>query len=86
MSNLIELDLSHNAFKGAVPSRVFPNSLKTLDLSYNLLDDLTGLLSCPNLTNIDVSNNRLKKIPTLPSKLQALDISHNKLSTVIPLR
>jgi hypothetical protein len=83
---LTDLDLGNNALKGAVPRRVFPDSLQRLDLSGNDLDDLSGLISCVNLLSLNVGNNCLKVISGLPPKLEALDFSYNMLSSVIPLR
>jgi hypothetical protein len=86
MRCLTDLDLAHNAFKGAVSSRVFPELLLRLDLSGNYLDDLTGLLSCMSLISLNASNNCIKMIPALPSSLIELDLSYNRLASLNNLR
>lgn len=41
--------------------------LETLDLSYNLIEHITGLEACMELKTLNLANNRLKRISDLHS-------------------
>lgn len=86
LSCLIEVDLSHNAFAGAVLNNIFPTSLQTLDLSGNYIDDIGGFITCPLLETLNLSDNCLKVISALPSSLRKVDLSHNMLHSLNNLR
>ena len=86
MHCLTDLDLGHNRLAGAVPHKSLPRTLERLDLSHNSLDDLSGLIDCPNLQCVNASYNNLKAVSALPARVKDLDISFNLLSSVIHLR
>eukprot|EP00899_Mesostigma_viride_P019864 jgi/Mesvir1/2787/Mv13722-RA.1 len=58
-------------------------SLVHLNLSHNHISALEGLAACESLLHLDVSHNiitTLASAPTaLPTRLQALDLSHNEI-------
>ncbi|CAJ2658806.1 unnamed protein product [Trifolium pratense] len=72
-SNLVTLDLSRNEFSGIIPNSfghlAFIEYLFIHNNNLTLNDDsleinfLTSLTSCRYLANLDVSNNRLSKLP-----------------------
>lgn len=86
MSCLTDIDLAQNHLMGTVPIGVFPSTLQRLDLSGNYLEGIAGLICCLSLLRLDVSSNSLRAISALPPRLEELDISHNKLSSINNLR
>ena len=60
-----------------------PN-LTRLDLSFNALEELDGALNLAALQVLNLSFNKLRRIPELPksSTLVTLDVSHNCLDTL----
>lgn len=84
--NLTELDLSYNNFSGAINDNDFPRRLKSLDLSYNKLSNIAGILCCSNLTSLKISNNLIKTFYGLPPKIVKLDMSYNKISSASTIR
>lgn len=83
-----ELDLSHNSIS-TLNATTFhaATHLTQIDLSYNLLDDLS--LSCKlfwnsyRLKEIDLVNNFLTEVPTFPANVQlkALNLDDNPIAT-----
>ena len=86
MRCLIHLDIACNQLSGEISNGAFPPSLETLDISENFLDCLSGLIWCPNLVALNISNNRIKAISALPPKLIELNISNNRLTGITNLR
>ena len=86
MRCLIHLDLACNQLTGEISNGVFPPSLEKLDISGNFLECLSGLIWCPNLVTLNISNNRIKAISALPPKLIELNISNNRLTGITNLR
>ncbi|XP_045802051.1 receptor kinase-like protein Xa21 isoform X2 [Trifolium pratense] len=82
-SNLVTLDLSRNEFSGIIPNSfghlAFIEYLFIHNNNLTLNDDsleinfLTSLTSCRYLANLDVSNNRLSK---LPKRIGNLSLEH----------
>jgi len=84
---LTDLDLAHNKFNGAIPDKSIPSAVLRLDLSYNSITDISNLQgTCYHLKVFNISNNALKRLPPLPTKLEWLDLSDNKLSDLRDLR
>ena len=92
-SNLVSLNLSSNGL-AQVPTSINGSCkhgyrhLEVLNLSDNVMTDLDGLSSspqllAPSLTHLDVSNNRLQvfKLPNNMSQLKFVDVSENKLTS-----
>jgi hypothetical protein len=57
-------------------SPILPNSLETLNLSYNGIDKLENLIS--SIRHLDIQNNNIENFK-LPIYVQTLNISNNKL-------
>ena len=84
---LTDLDLAHNKFSGAITDKSIPSAVLRLDLSNNNITDISALQgTCYNLKMLNISNNALKRLPPLPTKLEWLDLSDNKLSELRDLR
>jgi hypothetical protein len=84
LTNLVELQLSHNNLS-RIPSKLANLiKLKTLVLNQNALAEVSfDLGNLQALTTLDISHNKLTCLPGDFGKLQALttlDISHNKLT------
>jgi len=81
------LTLTGLNLEGSIPSEVgFLKSLKSLDLSNNLLTTIDDNLQLTNLETLDVSNNQLDKLPDLDAfhSLKTLKMSNNDLKGSIP--
>jgi len=89
MPYIKELYLHHNKIT-SVKSLATMESLQSLDLSSNMLQHFpTEIFHNPELEEVSVSHNVLKKI-SVPRKykeilmtLKSLDLSHNKISTLL---
>ena len=61
----------------------FPNlvNLRTLILSYNKIQEITGLECYANLVHLDLSHNEILRVTNLSKlpRLEILDISHNDI-------
>ena len=86
MRCLTDLDLACNNLVGEISNGTLPPSLEKLDISENYLESLSGLICCPNLITLNISNNCIRAISVLPPKLVELDISNNKLTGITNLR
>lgn len=84
---LENLNLSNN-FISEIPENddsnsVFPETLKVLDLSNNLLDKITNsITNLPNLVNLNVENNKITNLPQLNQSIKKLKASNNKICSV----
>lgn len=83
LSQLKELDLSHNKIKTIVLSN---NTIEQLDLSYNEISSIniddTIYDKFINLRKLNLGNNQIDKLPsslTSWTKLQELQVNQNKL-------
>lgn len=83
---LIKLFLTNNFISGDVPAEVERlHNLTVADLSVNQLQHIDGLCKVPTLTDINVSNNRIRDFPqgyTAWTRLVDFDISRNQLCEV----
>ncbi|XP_073411993.1 transforming growth factor beta activator LRRC32-like [Dendrobates tinctorius] len=81
--NMYEMKCQHNAMH-FVPKRL-PDSLKTLDLSYNLVQELThiSISNLLNLENFNIEHNHLETIENgaldALLRLQSLNLASNRL-------
>ncbi|XP_048527847.1 receptor-like protein EIX1 [Triticum urartu] len=88
---LMELHFHGNGFIGTLPNFIGEfSSLSVLDLSSNNFVELIppGLMKLVHLTNLDLRQNRLNRIPIEIGGLTALtylDMSHNNLTGSIPV-
>lgn len=87
LTNLVLLDLSQNDMIGSFQS--VPNSLKLdqIMLSFNHLVSLDNLERCPNLTVLDLHNNKMNLLPDTVASLyhlKTLTISNNDLADINP--
>ncbi|EMS54105.1 LRR receptor-like serine/threonine-protein kinase GSO1 [Triticum urartu] len=88
---LMELHFHGNRFIGTLPNFIGEfSSLSVLDLSSNNFVELIppGLMKLVHLTNLDLRQNRLNRIPIEIGGLTALtylDMSHNNLTGSIPV-
>lgn len=86
LSSLTMLDLSQNRLT-ALASTPKSESLDSLLLSFNQLETLENLDRCPNLTVLDLHNNKLKALPDSTCSLyhlKTLAVSNNELADVDP--
>lgn len=91
LTNLVELDLSHNQLI-AVPSSSFTNTpfLRDLVLAYNPLEKihLQAFKNTPNLVKLDLSHTQLVEIESKGliglESLESLKLNNNRLSTLHP--
>ena len=80
------LDLSHNALAGP-PELDGLFSLQALNLSHNRIDSVSGRQLSPlvNLGTLDLSANRLRRLPELTLRgLAHLTLAQNRIETVEP--
>jgi hypothetical protein len=81
---LTDLDLRYNNICGAVKG--LPATLQRLDLSHNRISNVSSLMQCPQLVDLNLSHNDIKSFHSLPAKLEKLDLSNNTISAAITLR
>jgi hypothetical protein len=81
---LTDLDLRYNNICGAVKG--LPATLHRLDLSHNRISNVSSLMQCPQLVDLNLSHNDIKSFHSLPAKLEKLDLSNNTISAAITLR
>ncbi|KAL6651512.1 hypothetical protein ACP70R_010437 [Stipagrostis hirtigluma subsp. patula] len=90
LKNLREVDLSDNQLSGSIPASLSELShLEYLDLSGNILQNMTAFRNLKNLRKVHLSGNQLRgSIPAslfeLP-RLEHLDLSGNLLQGHIPM-
>lgn len=62
---------------------VHPETLRRIDLTRNLISEIEeGAFSkLPNLEELILAENRLTKLPMMPTKLVMLNVNFNKLRT-----
>ncbi|KAF8028418.1 hypothetical protein BT93_E1124 [Corymbia citriodora subsp. variegata] len=91
LSNLVELELSHNKIRGTIPRWIWNNSKESLnhiDLSDNLLTGFENNetnLPLSNLSYLDISSNLLETtFPVPPPLVEVYNISNNFLFGEIP--
>lgn len=60
-----------------------PATLRRIDLTGNLIAEIEdgAFLKLPNLEELNLGENRLTKLPMLPTKLYSFDASKNRLKT-----
>lgn len=60
-----------------------PATLRRIDLTGNLIAEIEdgAFLKLPNLEELNLAENRLTKLPMLPTKLYSFDASKNRLKT-----
>ena len=93
--NIVHLDLSHNKIGRNFSLARLPQTLETLDLSYNRLGEggyrKLQTLSFrgewekrfPKLRVLNVSHNKLRAI-YFPESVERIDASHNRLERIMP--
>jgi hypothetical protein len=81
---LTDLDISSNHISG--PIKGLPITLRRLDVSHNRISNVSSLLLCVNLTELNLAHNDVKSFHGLPPKLEKLDLSHNVINSIITLR
>mmetsp|Transcript_4836 Transcript_4836/g.9939 ORF Transcript_4836/g.9939 Transcript_4836/m.9939 type:complete len:426 (-) Transcript_4836:192-1469(-) len=64
----------------------FGKTLTVLDMSYNVIRDMSPVQFCPNLTELYLANNKIKSIEGLSglSQLVKLDLGANRIRTIPP--
>lgn len=82
--HLTDLDLSYNNIAGAVKG--LPPALVRLDLSHNRITNVSDVLNCLDLVELNLAHNNVKSFHGLPSKLQRVNLSHNCISSNNTLR
>ncbi|KAB2636922.1 leucine-rich repeat receptor protein kinase EXS-like [Pyrus ussuriensis x Pyrus communis] len=88
-SQLIQLDLSYNQFRGNLPSNLKSPKLELIDLSHNQLDGPLPLWSATKVTNFDLQSNSFfgpipSNIDQMMPNLNSLYLSENHLNGNIP--
>ena len=87
LTKLVSLDLSQNDMSGTFISVPNSEKLDSILLSFNHLQSIQNLERCPNLTVLDLHNNKMAELPdTVASlyRLKTLTISNNDLSDINP--
>ena len=80
LPNIQILDLSHNNISGILSWNVGKDTLRYLNLSYNLISGFE-MLPWPSMEILDLHSNLLQgPLPTPPNSNIFFSISHNKLS------
>jgi hypothetical protein len=72
LPNCTDCDLSYNELAGRITDIDLPRRITRLDLSYNYLVDITGIMSCIELKELNLSFNNIKSLYGLPIKLNRL--------------
>ena len=81
------LDLNQNNFEGTFDSIPSSKKLDQLLLGFNSLQSIQNLERCPNLTVLDLHNNKIQTLPDSVCtlyQLKTLKISNNDLSDINP--
>lgn len=84
--NVTEVDLAYNQIGKKISDVDLPKKLQRLDISFNQLTDISGVMMCVELRELNASNNCISGLFGLPTKLIRLDISYNKLNSIASLR
>lgn len=86
--NLEKLDLSYSRIESLDAFNFKHDNLKSLNASHNQLADIPPKFfsQMPELKEIDFSFNQLTKIDELPTKLERIDLTGNKLSLYLILQ
>ena len=85
-ANLTDLDLAYNFISSPVSQYSFPKTLLRLDLSHNKLVEISSIMVCIGLLELNLSHNRIKIVTGLPSTLRRLDLSYNRIASSLSLR
>lgn len=83
---LTDLDVGHNQIAGRIREHTLPRMLERLDLSFNQIADVGGLMTCTKLLELDLSNNVIKRLYGLPSTLKNVRLANNSIGHVVSLR
>eukprot|EP01032_Pedospumella_encystans_P016053 gene16053-18331_t len=83
-AHLTDLDLSFNSIAGAVKG--LPPTLQRLDLSHNRITNISSILHCADLVEVNLSHNKIKSFQNLPAKLERVDLSYNAITAELTLR
>lgn len=85
-NNLIKMDLSFNNLDRIDNSFEFVQNLRYLNISHNKLSNADELNALPNLIVLDLSFNRLTKMPCFHvesiGKLEAINMNHNLIESL----
>ena len=89
LTSLTTLDLSHNAFDGALPR--LPEALTRVDIGHNEVSGTLDVDFCERMTNLEVcflNNNAIGgKVPIELGHmlaLRSLNLSHNRFEGTVP--
>ena len=87
LTELEELTLRGNQLRKWSADWSAWTSLKTLDLSQNVITSLRGARLPDSIRNLNLSNNRLRTLSfaAWPKELKRLDVSHNSLKILLDL-
>ncbi len=79
LDNLLTLNLAQNKLSGVIPDWNNNSSLIDIDLSQNLFSGATVNLPA-QVQLMDLSDNQLTDVPSIPGFAMAVDLSNNKLT------
>ena len=80
-TNLESLELYDNMVQKFSGLEAFKDTLRILDISYNVIRDLSPVSICENLTELYIANNKLKQISGLENlkNLKKIDLGANRI-------
>mmetsp|Transcript_10123 Transcript_10123/g.28846 ORF Transcript_10123/g.28846 Transcript_10123/m.28846 type:complete len:440 (+) Transcript_10123:92-1411(+) len=83
-TNLELLELYDNQIEELADLEVFASTLRTLDMSYNVIREISPVSCCENLTELYLANNKIKTMTGISTltKLRKIDLGANRIRVI----